>query len=296
MLPLFKVIKTQFPDTHITALVAPVNADFAQEVGFIDDVLVYRKNNFWDMLQSIKHQQFDASISGFIDTRLGLLLWLSGISKRIAPATKVAQIFFNQRVVQRRSRVEKTEIDYNLELGKVLYPELNTDFSRPLIDVSVNSSHIDHSIKSVIFHVGSGGSSDGNLEIHDYLRLAKKASQQNNTQVIFSFGPDDAAAKRMVQEHLDFQAKLLDSTGSLMDFCRLLSTCTLFVSTSTGPMHLAGAVNANTLSFFGDHRFSSSDRWATVSDANRQHNVTLPADYNQSHYHAIEQIMMGILT
>ena len=53
------------------------------------------------------------SISAFTDKKVALALFLAGVKKRIAPATKFAQIFSNIRVKQRRSRVEKREIEYN---------------------------------------------------------------------------------------------------------------------------------------------------------------------------------------
>ena len=82
---------------------------------FIDNVLLYDKNDLKNTLKSIKSKNFDASISAYIDTTLGKLLFQSGIKTRVAPATKIAQIFFNKRIKRRRSKVEKTEWQYNLD-------------------------------------------------------------------------------------------------------------------------------------------------------------------------------------
>ncbi len=61
-------------------------------------------------------------------------------------------------------------------------------------------------------------------------------------------------------------------------FCQLISNFALFVSTSTGTMHLAGAVNINTMSFFGDELTASPKRWATLNEKEKQMNVTIPFD------------------
>ena len=288
-LPLFKAIKEQYPNTKITALVSKVNFEFAKNIEFIDDVILYDKNDLEKTLQTIKDKKFDASISCFIDTALGKILFKSRIKKRVAPATKIAQIFFNIRVTQRRSRVEKTEWQYNLDLAKKLFPDIKLDFTRPLLKFEEKKE------KRVIFHPGFGGSSDGNLSLDDYLNLARSISN-SSYEIVFSFGPDDADSKEYIEKNLDFKATIFDSRISLYEFTRYLACSFLFVSTSTGPMHLAGASNTKTLSFFGNSLFASSKRWATISSSENQNNFMLSADYSKEEYLKIEKKLMEIIS
>ena len=109
----------------------------------------------------------------------------------------------------------------------------------------------------------------------DYIRLARIAAEIPGVRVLFTFGPDDRAAHEQVRDSLDFEAELVQSLPSLWDFVELLQACDLFVSTSTGPMHLAGAVNTQTLSFFGASAFASSRRWEPLNDPTRQSNFML---------------------
>jgi ADP-heptose:LPS heptosyltransferase len=287
-LPLFKAIKEQYPQTKLTALVSKVNFEFAQKIEFIDDVILYDKENLTNTIYEIKSRKFDASISAFIDMELGKLLFKCGIKNRIAPATKIAQLFFNKRVKQRRSKVEKTEWQYNLDLGLKLFPDLKLIFSTPLLKLNTKKE------KKVVFHPGFGGSSDGNLSLDDYINLARSI-QKSSYDVIFTFGPDDGVSKEYIKKHLDFDAQILDSKMSLYDFTLFLSSCYLFVSTSTGPMHLAGAVNTKTLSFFGDSLFASDKRWATISDKKNQNNFLVPNNYSKSLYLKIEKRLQDII-
>ena len=288
-LPLFKAIKEQYSNTKVTALVSKVNFEFAKNIEFIDDVILYDKNDLEKTLQTIKDKKFDASISCFIDTTLGKMLFKSRIKKRIAPATKIAQIFFNIRVTQRRSRVEKTEWQYNLDLAKKLFPDIKLDFTRPLLKFEEKKE------KRVIFHPGFGGSSDGNLSLDDYLNLARSISK-SSYEIVFSFGPDDADSKEYIEKNLDFKATIFDSRISLYEFTRYLACSFLFVSTSTGPMHLAGASNTKTLSFFGNSLFASSKRWATISSLENQNNFMLSADYSKEDYLKIEKKLEEIIS
>ena len=69
----------------------------------------------------------------------------------------------------------------------------------------------------------------------------------------------------------------------------------MFISTSTGPMHLAGAVNIKTLSFFGDSLFASSKRWASVNDKNKQNNFSISSSYEVEIYTAILNCLNKII-
>ncbi|WP_044418034.1 glycosyltransferase family 9 protein [Halarcobacter anaerophilus] len=287
-LPLFKAIKEQYPNTKLTALVSRVNFDFAKTVDFIDDVILFDKNDLKTTLEKIKEKKFDAGISCYIDTTLGKLLFKSRIKKRVAPATKIAQLFFNKRVTQRRSQVLKTEWQYNLDLAKELFPDIKLEFSRPLLDIKTQKE------KRVVFHPGFGGSSDGNLSLDDYINLARSISK-SSYEIVFSFGPDDGKSKEYIENHLDFDAKLFDSKISLYEFTKYLASSYLFVSTSTGPMHLAGATNTKTLSFFGNTTFASAKRWATISDKENQNNFMLSSNYSREEYLKIEKRLKEIV-
>lgn len=290
-LPLFYAVKKAKPNAKIYALVGAVNIELANRVKFIDEVILYDRNNFVKTLKQIKRASVDVSISAFIDTRLGWLLFLSGIKTRIAPATKIAQIFFNKTLTQRRSRVEKTEVLYNLDLAKVLDKNIDLSFRPPLLTLSKNQTfrnkHQLDNKKIVLFHHGSGGSSDGNLSLDDYLKLAKNTSKINNIQVVFTFGPDDLANKEKLQKSLNFKA-LIYQPPTLMDFCYLINDSELLISTSTGPMHLAGALNIKTISFFGNTLFASPKRWATVSNQNKQNNFVTGKNFDESSLEQIE--------
>ena len=287
MLPVCKVLKEQ---THhkIVMLVAKVNVALAKELDFIDEVIEYT-NDSKALISKIKSYNFDVSISGYIDTALGKALFFSGIPQRIAPATKIAQIFFNRRVKQRRSEVKMREFEYNLQLLKAFDNRLTLEFKRPLLPIGLISSNKNF----IIFHTGFGGSSDGNLTLDDYLKLGKKASEF--TDVVFSFGPDDGVSKEYIINKLDFEATIRDDFKSLMAFSQFIASSKLFVSTSTGPMHLAGMTNTPTLSFFGENLFASSKRWATISDSRLQNNFEIPKEYDETTYITIENRLKELL-
>jgi len=287
-LPMLQALKTQ--TTHrIIVLVSPVNAPLAQALDFIDDVIVY-DDCILNLSKKIKEKKIHSSISCYIDNKIALALLLGRVKERIAPATKFAQIFFNRKITQRRSKVEKTEWEYNFDLAKVLVPSLVYSPLRPFLKLNTPSPKK----KRVAFHPGYGGSSDGNLKLEDYLLLAKSISDKD-LEIVFTFGPDDTQSKAYIEKNLDFNATIYESKGTIVDFCKFLNSCEVLVSTSTGPMHLAGMLNLKTVSFFGDSLFASAKRWATISDTNKQHNFMLSANYSQNQYLSIQHTLKEII-
>ena len=285
MLPVCKVLKEQ-TNHKVVMLVSKVNVAIAQKLDFIDDVIEYTDDTI-ELLKKLTPYKFDVSISGYIDVSLGFSLFLARIPIRIAPATKIAQIFFNKTVKQKRSKVEKTEWAYNLDLLKQFETNLNMNFPTPLVDLNIKRENF------IIFHAGFGGSSDGNLKLNEYLCLAKKASEF--TKIVFCFGPDDMKIKEFVVDNLDFDATIRDDFTSLLDYTTFIATSKLFISTSTGPMHLAGLTNTPTLSFFGSNLFASSKRWATISDEKYQNNYEIPLGYGNEFYKIIEEKLMKLI-
>ena len=287
-LPMTKVLKEQ-TNHKIVMMVSKVNVDLAKKFDFIDEVIEYSDDSF-TLLQRINAVKPDISISGYIDFHLGLCLYLARVPVRIAPATKIAQIFFNKTIKQRRSEVKKTEWQYNLDLVATFDDSLTLDFQRPLLKLDTKKEDF------IIFHPGFGGSSDGNLTLDDYIKLAKKVSE--TIDVVFTFGPDDKQTQELLKfkiQNSEFKITIRDNFKSLYEFTEFIATNKLFVSTSTGPMHLAGLTNTPTFSFFGSNLFASSKRWATISDEKLQHNFEVPENYTNEFYDKIENKLMEII-
>lgn len=114
----------------------------------------------------------------------------------------------------------------------------------------------------------------------------------DNMQVVWTFGPDDKPLMLKIKEKVDFKAILYQPT-SILDFCYLINDSKLLVSTSTGPMHLAGVLNIKTMSFFGNNLFASPKRWATISNKSKQSNLILDKKLD---FKSIKNKLLNIVT
>jgi len=290
-LPTMYVLKQHSPKNYIIACVAPLNKSLAESMPFIDEVVVDDTKNTRELSKKLKLLEIDASITLFSNTKVAMAQFLAGIKIRIAPATKIAQIFYNRRIKQRRSQVKMTEFEYNLELSKALFPDIDLSFPSPLVQVEekvkaqlredfYKTYDIASDKEIIAFHPGFGGSSDANWTVQEYIELAKLLLDKPAYQIVFTFGPGEDDLYDEVKEADLKGVVLYKSEGSIMDFARLISTFKLFISTSTGTYHLAAMVGTATMTFFADTLFASSRRWRSISDESIQMNCMIPLDQN----------------
>ncbi len=289
-LPAMFVLKQYNPNNKIIVCIAPLNFSLAKECDFIDEVIVDDgKESIFSLANKIRKEKIDASITLFSNTRVGLALVLARISQRIAPATKIAQIFYNTRVKQKRSEVKMAEFEYNLALTQALFPQINLEYTKPILtfddaqkiyDVFCINNDITQEV--VAFHVGFGGSSDANWNLDEYEILIRNVLIAKKYQVVLTFGPDEKDLYEMMQARLSGENVVFYlSLDGLVYFAKLISQFKLFVSTSTGTYHLASLVGCPTMTFFGDSKFASALRWKSVGDEKLQKHYMLPVEKEQ---------------
>lgn len=284
-LPTLYVLKHHDPANRIVALVAPLNRTLAESCDFIDEVIVDGGEDILELAFKIKQANIDASITLFSNTRVAIAQFLARIPIRIAPATKIAQIFYNRRVKQRRSRVEMAEFEYNLQLSRPLFPDISLDFPKPLLrfgDEGYLAFCAEYGITKpvVAFHPGFGGSSDANWTLAEYVELVRIAESFEEYDIVMTFGPDEEKLYTEAKGLLGEKSRVIlyRSRGSVVDFARVLSRFKLFISTSTGTYHLASAGGCETFTFFADTLFASAARWKSIGEEGKQHHYMIPLD------------------
>ena len=328
--PAFALIKQRHPDWHLTALVTTYTEPMARICPWIDDVLLDPGDSngmrgYLTLYRQLRKQPYDALITLFSTTRIGLSGFLARIPFRLAPATKLAQIFYNHRLVQRRSRSQKPEFAYNLELAQYLlaelYPaqastsnakEVDADdylpasIPRPLlaIDETARKKQRDefcrkHGINRrsmlVFAHPGSGGSAN-NLSPEQYVTLLNTIRCKGEMTIVVTAGPGEEEIAQHIAEAIKGHASIaLRPEGGLTSLTQNLSFCDLFISNSTGPLHIAGALNRNTATFYPRHRSGSPLRWQPLNAPNRQLIFTPPENAREMDVGAIDVILAATL-
>ncbi|MEL7451363.1 MAG: lipopolysaccharide heptosyltransferase family protein, partial [Pseudomonadota bacterium] len=122
-LPTFALLRQALPQTQLFALVPQYTAPIAQLCPAIDQVVIDpgatgAGGSPLALAHHLARYQLDAALTLFSTTRVAIALLAARIPYRLAPATKIAQVFYNHRLTQRRSRSTQPEFQYNLDLAR----------------------------------------------------------------------------------------------------------------------------------------------------------------------------------
>ncbi|UPW18560.1 glycosyltransferase family 9 protein [Agarivorans sp. TSD2052] len=294
--PSFALLKQSLVDTEITALVPSYTAPLAQLCPWIDKVIVDCGAEGDSAAQSqlltqVKQQQFDGYLCLFSNMRNAWLGARAGIKQRCAPATKLAQFLFTQRVKQRRSQSRKPEFEYNMDLARAFLIHHKVSVSEPTPPYfSVKPEQLAGRKRSdfaeqqdqplFMVHIGSGGSAN-NLSVEQYFSLIDcLAKLKPEACFVITAGPGELVAAQELTEQLaeaEIDHRLYFSEQGLAVFCQVIACADLFIAGSTGPLHIAGALDVPTVGFFPSRRSATPLRWQPLNSQGRHIAFSPPA-------------------
>ena len=263
--PALRIIKSSIPDIQIDCLVDEKFSDIHLITELIDDVICLQD----DMVSKIVAKNYDYSISFFSTFNTGYKLWKSNIKKRYAPATKLAQIFYNKKIKQNRSTSVKSEYEYNNDLAKYFLKDNSYKISPsnkyciPLkkdADVSKNKK------KLIFIHPFTGGSSK-TLSCNDFIGLCKELNKLKDcTFILHCDSHDHAKCLELEKLAQGLDIRTISPTRDLCKMFHNINKCDLFIAGSTGPLHVAAALNKKTVGFYPTKTSSTLLRWDTIND------------------------------
>lgn len=299
--PAFGILKNSMPDAHIAALVPPYTRDMAEACHWIDEVVLDEWQNQGPaanlaLFSLLRRHRFDAIITLYSTTRVGVCAWLARIPYRLAPATKLAQLFYNRRLVQRRSRSEKPEYAYNSDLvyrfckdhritgANPPQPPLlqfEPDMIRQLRQDFCRQHNIAPAQQLIFVHPGSGGSAR-NLSTEQYAELASQLHSAQGHTIVISAGPGEYENARRLSQLLSGTPHVVyESREGLRRFAEHIQFADLFIGGSTGPVHVAGALDRPTVAFYPRRRSATALRWQTLNSPERRLSFSPPEHAEQ---------------
>ncbi|MCB8890645.1 glycosyltransferase family 9 protein [Vreelandella malpeensis] len=294
--PALACLKSALPCPRVSVLVPAYTAELARACPWVDEVIIDPGPKADTpaqaaLLASVKAKRFDALLTLFSTPRIGWLGFRARIPLRLAPATKWAQLFYTVRITQRRSRSEKPEYQYNVDLACALLERLSLKLAylpappfwplAPAARESARQALADPQSSAVVIHPGSGGSAV-NLAIEQYARLAADVAQRCEHSLAWwvSAGPgEEAKADALVDDltALGVEARRLPPSTSVTAFAHQLAGADLLIAGSTGPLHIAGCLNVATAGFYPAKRSATPLRWQTCNDADKRLAFSPPA-------------------
>jgi ADP-heptose:LPS heptosyltransferase len=289
-LPCYELLERALPGVEAWALVPEYTRELAELAPGISGIVVDPgegdpAGSPRALARLLREHEFDAVIALYATVRVGLAARLARIPVRVAPASRLAQVFFDVRVPQRRSRVEKPEFEYDLDLVRHYLARVghtgDTSLARPALsfpggEVAERRAALvrelgvpaDHAL--VFLHAGHGGSAN-NLAPGQYANLVRELRSERGHTVVITAGPGEAPLARTIADAAgEERCRVWESAEGLGRFALTIAACDAFIGSSTGPLHIAGALDRPTAGFYVRRRTSSPLRWRTLASDERR--------------------------
>lgn len=277
-LPLAEFVKKKYPDCKVSFLLREYTKDLAFGNPFIDDVIILNEKNGKPGISSnislLKQKKFDTCITVYPTFQIALIVFLSGIKNRIGTGYRWYSIFFNSKVYEHRKYAEKHELEYNVNLLKKIGIDERIDRSSINFNLNINSKSnkkvsnelknlsIDESKPIIVVHPGSGGSAV-DLPIQK-LKLFVDKLCNSGLQVLVTGSKQEFSLCEKISN--GNSAANLAGKFSLSEMTALMQKSSAFVSNSTGPIHIAAALNKHSFGFYPNLTACLPKRWGPYSN------------------------------
>jgi len=276
-LPLAKIIKDNYPDSQVTFLLREYTKRLALGNKFIDNIIILEekngKPNFFRNINVLKDGKFDTCITVYPTFLITLILFLSGIKNRIGTGYRWYSFLFNKKFYEHRKDAKKNELEYNINLlntiginhlpvkGEIDFGISVVDEDDLRVDRIMSDYGIERAKPLVIIHPGSGGSAV-DLPSQKYRELISMLVNIN-IEVCVTGNNNEKEICNKISE--GFPVKNLVGKFDLSELISLVNKSFLFISNSTGPLHIAAALGKNVIGFYPKIKACSKERWGPYS-------------------------------
>ncbi len=269
-LPMLPVLKKHYPNAFISVMVRSYTKELVEHHSCVDETIIWDESkSVQEYVKLLKRERYDIAILPYPRFNLALITFLSGIPIRVGTGYRWYSFLFNKKIYEHRKDARRHEVEYNLNLLKAIGIESREipafEFSigndvRKKVENILTSDGITSGTTIAILHAGSGGSArDWSLE--NFAALGDELQSKDRLRVILTGGKNEerlvsSLAAKMRTTPLNYSGRF-----SLMELAALFHHAAVFVSNSTGPLHIAAMVGTPVVAFFPPIIQCSAQRW-----------------------------------
>ncbi|MCX5710356.1 MAG: lipopolysaccharide heptosyltransferase II [Candidatus Omnitrophica bacterium] len=283
--PVIKAIRSAYPQSYIAMMVAPAARDIIEGNPYLDEVIIYDKDSRHKSLPAsmrfariLAKKHFDLALILHPTNRSHMVTFFAGIPRRIGYDRKMG-FLLTDRLHHTKQLGEKHEMEYALDLVRYLGIEpKDKDLFMPIKKDSeewaekfLQSEGISKNDKLLAIHPAASCISRIWPQ-ERFAELADKLAEKYGFKILIIAGSDPSHINiaRKVTEKMKQRAVNLSGKISLSQLASVLKRCQLYVSSDTGPMHIASTVGVPVVCLFGRSQAGlSPKRWGPLGKKSR---------------------------
>jgi ADP-heptose:LPS heptosyltransferase len=266
-LPVAQSLKESFPESRIAYVVSHRASGILPSVDYVDDWIVDddgsgSRLSLLGLARRVRNDRYDTVIELKPSWRTALAGLLSGARNRIGTSRRFYSPLYNRRVAVHRRGSGHHQTDLDLMLLRPL--GIDVSGRLPILDVTdrgLRSAKMLLKLSNdsyIVIHPGSAGSAP-NWPVENYRRLAEIILNETDYSVVVTDRRNSVAG-------FDGCLNIAGKTD-IETLAAVLKGARVFVSGSTGPLHLADAVGTRCISFFSSRQDIGPDRWGPRRNA-----------------------------
>ena len=283
-LPAIRTIKKKFPDEPIHLMVSSYAYPIVEHYPGIDSIIKYDRgedgssdvDRTKQLIQKVSELNCRVALLLVYDSNVLSIIKKAGIKERYGPLTKIRGFFsYTKWLSQHRSRVEQHELEYNLDLLKLIgVQESEFDYS---LELPVPKTSVERAFEKlkeigfkepeggyIIIHPSMGGSAL-NWTYAFYTELASRLSQDTGLPIVVTGTSNDSHITASITQHIAGTSFNAAGIFSLHELIGVISKTRLFIAPSTGPLHISAAIGIPTVGIFSPVKVQTAKRWGPYS-------------------------------
>ena len=255
--PMIREIRKAFPDAFIATLTQPHTKNLLINNPNLNETLTddLDKKSFWKVVRELRRYKFTHGLLMMPTERAAFQMFWAGINTRIGVGHKLYEVITGMKSVSRNSYTPlRHEADYCMDLARKIGVETSdltlqiyiTEREKSDAQIILSQYGIGNEDFKIFIHTGSLGSAP-NWSEDKYLQLIKAILEtfpDKKTKLILT-------SREMSKEFLsnihnlgsnriyNLSEKLID----LRDLIKVIGQADIFLSPSTGPLHIADALD-----------------------------------------------------
>lgn len=276
--PILHTLKDAFSQAKIGYLCNRRAAGILENNPYLDFLFIYERDEFEAVRQQsffkwlkkiiafseqIKKEHFELALDFSLNRQYGFFSWYAGIRQRIGYDFKQRGNFLTQKI-KLTGYEGKHIVEYYADLLKFFGPELKyRNFEIYLKDedkvwaeqmltkINVNPAN---TLVAIIPGGGRSWGRDSHLKhwpAEYFAGLADKIIEKYKATIIILGDFSEKGIASKVLENMRYQAIDLSGATTITQLAAILNKVELVVTNDGGPLHIAAALGAKTLSFFG---------------------------------------------
>lgn len=289
--PMIRELRRTFPDGFIATLTQPHTKEILLNNPHLDVMLTddLKKKSFWKVIKEIRKYRFTDALLVLPTERAAYQLFLAGIRNRIGVGKKLYEIITFMKSVSRHNYIPlRHEADYCMDLARKL--GVVTDNIQPEIFLTseekfealqiLQSWNIDLNSYKIILHTGTKGSAPNWTEDKYYNLLVRMIKQlEGHNYFILLTAPEMSQQFRQAVIQLNNKRIVVvdKKINTLRDLIKIVSQMDLVICSSTGPIHLADALNIRCIGIHCHRNVSSARHWGVLNS--KSVNLEVPAEF-----------------